>query len=74
MIKKYQPLIRCCSVMPQENNVSYEYVPEQAITKSEYESLREKIKNKINEDISIEHISCSTGGCPVVYKEELETV
>ena len=66
---QYQKEIKCCSVMPQSDVVSYEYQPEESITKGEYEQRLLEISNSLKEDIGIEHVDCSTGGCPVDFKE-----
>src|ERR1700681_1316989 len=48
LVLQYQPLIRCCSVMPQsdwkQSEVIYGYVPEQPISKEEYEEMMARIK------------------------------
>jgi len=76
MMMKYQSQVKCCSVMPQEDTSSYEYLPEQSVTKAEYEAIAHAIENSnITEDIGKEHIDCGTGGCPVDFstgsKEEV---
>jgi len=66
--------IRCCSVMPQINSEVYEYTPEQAVTKAEYELISAAIKEvALKEDVGFEHVDCGTGGCPVDFSSE-ETV
>jgi adenosylcobalamin-dependent ribonucleoside-triphosphate reductase len=72
MIKKWQPLVKCCSVMPQINDVAYEYTPEQAVTKAEYEEIVNAISKVQAEDIGREHVDCGTGGCPIDFDEEEE--
>jgi adenosylcobalamin-dependent ribonucleoside-triphosphate reductase len=64
MIKKNQPHIRCCSVMPVIKTASYEYQPEQPITKAEYEQLVRKLKGRTVEDVGKEHVDCKNGSCP----------
>jgi len=69
MMKKYQSTIRCCSVMPQETNSSYEYLPEKSIpTRSEYEAICRSITTKMDEEIGKEHVDCAGGACPVDFK------
>lgn len=64
--------IRCCSVMPQEDKSAYEYLPEHAVTKEEYEHIAEAIAaSNMAEDIGLEHIDCSTGVCPVDIGEKV---
>lgn len=66
-----QSQIRCCSVMPQVNTSAYEYVPEQSITKLEFEEISQAIINEesLEEDIGMEHIDCAGGACPITFKE-----
>jgi adenosylcobalamin-dependent ribonucleoside-triphosphate reductase len=69
---KYQPLVRCCSVMPQTNveEYAYEYLPEQPVTKHEYEQIMQAIKDdEIKEDVDFAHIDCSTGACPIDFNK-----
>jgi hypothetical protein len=69
MMRKYQPLIRCASVMPQEDASSYEYQPEQGVTKVEFESISQKIRTTLHEDVDKVHIDCSSGACPIDFKK-----
>jgi hypothetical protein len=75
-IRKYQPLIRCVSVMPQTNldEYAYEYLPEHPVTKHEYEQIMQAIKDdEIKEDIDFVHIDCSTGACPIDFNKSKVT-
>ncbi len=42
-LKENQSKIRCCAVMPQEDASAYEYLPEEAISKEEYEAKKKDI-------------------------------
>ena len=68
MLRKYQRTIKCCSVMPQENGSSYEYLPEEQITKAKYEEISHMIQKVLEEDIDKTHIDCDSGACPVDFK------
>ena len=68
MLRKYQRTIKCCSVMPQENGSSYEYLPEEQITKAKYEEISHMIQKVLEEDIDKAHIDCASGACPVDFK------
>lgn len=71
-ILKYQPTVKCCSVMPQEDCVSYEYQPEEPLTKAKYEEAVAKIKTEFgsaSEDIGREHVDCASGACPIDYTD-----
>ena len=69
-----QSSIKCCSVMPQmdSSEYAYEYTPEQALTKHEYEQILLEIKvdgGVVAEDIGLEHVDCSSGACPISFNE-----
>lgn len=68
MLRKYQSQVSCCSVMPQEDKSAYEYLPEQPLSKAEYEEHVQKIKVEIQEDIDAESLKCEGGVCPVDVK------
>lgn len=74
MIRDGQPTVRCCSVMPQEDADAsvYEYLPEQPLTKIEFEATRAKIRDTMNEDIGREHVDCDNGACPITWKDDGE--
>jgi ribonucleoside-triphosphate reductase (formate) len=66
-----QPTIKCCSVMPQEETISYEYSPESPITLEEYNEWMEIIKPiDEGEDVAREHLECEGGACPIEYRED----
>lgn len=60
--------VRCVSVLPQVDISVYEYLPEEPITKEEYEEYMSRIQQTA-EDISREHVECDSGGCPVDFSE-----
>lgn len=70
MMLEYQPTIRCCSVMPEINadDSVYEYLPEQPMTKAEFEASLSNIRSTLAEDIGREHVGCDNGACPVDFK------
>jgi intein/homing endonuclease len=68
-LRKYQSQIKCCSVMPQEEVSSYEYLPEQPVTKAQYEAVVADIKRSVVEDVDFKHIDCANGACPVDFKK-----
>jgi ribonucleoside-triphosphate reductase (formate) len=69
MLIKYQSQVKCCSVMPQENDVAYEYLPEEAITKAQFEEVAYNIHKVLSEDIGREHLDCATGACPIDIRD-----
>lgn len=66
----YQSKVRACSVMPQEDGSAYEYLPEESVTKAEFEAIARAIQAPVKEDINFAHLDCGTGGCPVDFTEE----
>lgn len=68
-LKNYQSQVKCCSVMPQEKQSSYEYLPEEPVTKGEYENVCRKIDEVMQEDVDREHVDCDSGACPIDFKK-----
>lgn len=73
MILKYQGNIKCCSVLPddEDGNLSFEYLPEQEVSSEEYAEIVANIDDNKNvvEDIDESHISCSSGACGINFNE-----
>lgn len=69
ILKENQSKVKCCSVMPQEDQSSYEYLPEEAVTKAEYENILQKIKQGMKEDVDKTHVDCAGGACPVDFNK-----
>ncbi len=68
MLRKHQKDVRACSVMPQSSDdTSYEYLPEEQISKGKFEELSRKIAQEVKEEISIEHVQCDSGACPITF-------
>lgn len=65
-----QSSIRCCSVLPVSDTSAYEYLPEQPVSKAEFEQVSRAILEKpsVQEDVGFEHVDCGTGACPVDFK------
>lgn len=67
--QKYQPLIRCCSVLPIISNdalkTMYEYLPEEEITEEEYNKIEYRIKRVMDAMFSENDLLCSSGSCPL---------
>jgi hypothetical protein len=71
-ILEYQSKVKCCSVMPMSDSSAYEYQPEQAVTKAEYEDVGRNIKKILEEDVAKVHLDCESGACPIEFKENKE--
>ena len=53
-----------------EKNVSYEYQPEEKISRERYDTLCANIRqNGVSEDVALEHVDCESGACPVDFRE-----
>lgn len=69
MVRKYQPLIKTCSVMPRIDVTAYEYQPEEAVTIGQFMNVIREISangdNGLLEDISMEQLKCDSGACPI---------
>lgn len=69
-----QSKVRCCSVLPDTDDGEnvYEYLPEESLDKASYELILNAINQaaQLDEDISKEHIDCSSGSCPVDFNKE----
>lgn len=67
MVRKYQGLVKCCSVMPQQDATAYEYQPEQPVTISEFMRVLDEIEKdeSLFEDIDYVHLQCESGACPI---------
>lgn len=73
IVKEWQPRVKVCSIMPQEERIAAEYQPEEPISLEEYNKFLDKInaiEEDIQEDINIEHIVCSNGNCSIEFNEE----
>ncbi len=64
MMRVNQRTVRCCTVMPWEDASSYEYTPEEAITREEYVALLDRIQS-LKEDVDKVHVECPGGACPI---------
>jgi ribonucleoside-triphosphate reductase (formate) len=63
-----QSTIKCCSVMPQTDATSYEYQPEEPVSKERFDEIVAAIKTGApKEDVGFEHVDCSSGSCPVDF-------
>ena len=65
LVLKNQPMVRACSVMPQINESAYAYVPEEAISREQYEELISNIDRFDKEAVDSELLSCESGACPI---------
>lgn len=69
MILRYQPSVRCCTVMPQsdwrKSEVTYGYVPEEPISEVRYNELMLAIKPVVHEGYDDNELACEAGACPI---------
>ncbi len=64
-----QSTVRCCAVMPQEDNMAYEYLPEEPITRARYDEMVAVIV-AAGEDVDAITMGCVGGACPIEFNEE----
>lgn len=68
-IKKFQPQVKTCSVMPRIDVTAYEYQPEEAVTTGEFMNMIREISSngggEVLEDIDLEQLKCESGACPI---------
>ena len=69
LIRDNVPTIRAVSVLP-EVELSYEYEPEEEITRQEYEELMDAIGRRMHEDVDRVHVECEGGSCPIDFVKE----
>lgn len=70
-LRENQGTIRACSVMPQvDGGTAYEYLPEEPVSKAEYERAARAITEAAAEDIGREHLECASGACPIDVREQ----
>ncbi len=71
MVRKYQPQVKTCSLMPKITETAYEYQPEESVTGNDFMKVIREIntasqgEDDILEDINLEHLKCETGACPL---------
>ena len=64
------PKVRAVSVLPQIENLSYEYQPEEPVTDEQFAALVANITDVMIEDIDRVHIQCDSGGCPIDFEDD----
>lgn len=66
-----QGQVRACSVMPETtaDNSAYEYLPEEPVTKAEFEAVARGIRNAMAEDVDKAHVDCASGACPIDFNK-----
>jgi adenosylcobalamin-dependent ribonucleoside-triphosphate reductase len=71
IVKKYQPLVKTCSLMPVIDETAYEYQPEEAVTSNDFMKVIREINEATSEDVdlledvNLEHLKCESGACPI---------
>jgi len=65
-----QSTVKCCAVMPMSDTSAYEYTPEMAVSKHEFEMFANAIREQAEkEDVGFEHVDCAGGVCPISFNE-----
>lgn len=67
IVKKFQPQIKTCSVMPRIDVTAYEYQPEELVTIGQFMNVIREISDggDLLEDIDLEQLKCESGACPI---------
>ena len=68
-VSRWQPMVRACSVMPQEDCTAYEYQPEQPVSREEFDEIVSRIE-RAAEEVGQQHLGCENGACPVEWNQE----
>ena len=69
LIRDNVPTIRAVSVLP-EVELSYEYEPEEEISRARYDQLMDVIGRRMHEDVDRVHVECEGGSCPISFDKE----
>lgn len=68
IVREQQSKVRCVSVLPisdwKATQRLYGYVPEEPVTKEEYDRLVRRVK-KMEEYVSLDALQCENGACPL---------
>lgn len=68
LVLQNQPNVRACSMMPQVDTSAYVYVPEQRISKDEYDRLMAGIEDTVErETYDDKALLCEGGACPIEF-------
>jgi len=67
MVLENQPSVRACAIMPSINESAYVYIPEESITKEEYENLILNIDRFEKEAVDSTRLDCESGACPIEF-------
>lgn len=59
------PTIRAVSVMPSADMTTYEYQPEEPISRARFEEL---VRGTMREEVGLEHVDCASGACPIDFR------
>lgn len=62
--------VRAVSVLPYEENLSYEYQPEEPISDERFDAIVAGITDVMVEDVDRVHVECDSGGCPIDFEKE----
>ena len=67
LISDNVPTIRAVSVLP-EVELSYEYEPEEEISRARYDQLMDFIGRRMHEDVDRVHVECEGGSLPDLFR------
>lgn len=67
LLLTHMPTVKACSFMPQTDTSAYSYLPEEAISSSEYDSIVKHLERKATEGYDSEALACAGGACPIEH-------
>jgi hypothetical protein len=68
VVRDFQPTVRACAVMPRADTTTYEYRPEQPVTKAEDELIAAAIGGaQANQVLGREHVEGASGTCLIDF-------
>ncbi len=68
IVRKNQPLIRCCAILPTipDSALGYEYLPEEEVEAERFTAIVSGIESAAaSEAVDLAHLACANGVCPI---------
>lgn len=65
MLLQWQSKVRCCALMPSSDTSAYAYVPEESLSKYDYEDMVKQINLLPEEGYDESRLECEANVCPV---------
>jgi hypothetical protein len=68
MLLRWQPVLRCCAVLPSrpDKALGYEYLPEEEVPEGRFAAMVQRIKDPaLHEAVDMAQLTCASGVCPI---------